>query len=392
VTTTSAPTPAVTAGRAPRSGAILALAAGIAVLVSSEFLPAGVLPTLASDLGVSEGTAGLAVAATAIAGAFTAPTIAVLLPRTDRRTVLVALLVAAAVSNLAVALSPSFVLLLGSRLLLGIALAGYWSFAFGAGTAALPGRDHVVATSVALGVTVATIVGVPLGSLLGDAIGWRAVFGLAAGLSLLSAVALARTMPPVPASPGAGFTALRQALANRHLMAGIGAVMLVAFGNFAAYPFIRLAIDEVDEGATTWLLLLWGAGGLLGNLTAGRFAARLRVVAAVAPVLLAASLLLTAQASTLLVLAAGIALWGFAFNMVPVATQLWVTRVEPERSESAVSLQVAAFQVAITLGAASGGALVDGHGVVTALALGAALAAAGGLAFAGLRSARVVAD
>ena len=395
MTTTPVPTPTApipAAGRGPHPGAILALATGIAVLVSSEFLPAGVLPSLAADLGVSEGTAGLAVAATAIAGALTAPSIAVVLPRTDRRTVLVALLVAAAVSNLAVAVTPSFVLLLVARLLLGLALAGYWSFAFGVGTAASPGRDHVVATSIALGVTAATIVGVPFGSLLGDAVGWRAVFGLAAGLSLLSALALARTLPSVPAGAGAGFAMLRQALANRHLMAGIGAVMLVAFGNFAAYPFIRLAIDEVDEGATTWLLLLWGVGGLLGNVTAGRFAARLRVVAALAPVLLAVGLLVSALAPNLVVLAVGVVVWGFAFNMVPVATQLWVTRVEPERKESAVALQVASFQVAITLGAASGGALVDGHGVVAALVLGAGLATAGGVAFGVLRADRVVRD
>ncbi|MDO9456267.1 MFS transporter [Nocardioides sp.] len=387
-TTPTTPTDLATGRREGGLGPILALAAGIAVLVSSEFLPAGVLPSLAADVGVSEGTAGLAVAATAIAGAFTAPSIAVLLPRTDRRTVLVGLLVVAAVANLAVALAPSFLLLLLGRLVLGIAIAGYWSFAFGAGTVASPGRDHVVATSIALGVTGATIVGVPLGSLLGDAIGWRSVFALAAGLSLVSALVLARMLPSVPASPGAGFAMLRRALANRHLMAGIGAVMLVAFGNFAAYPFIRLAIDEVDPGATTWLLLLWGAGGLVGNLTAGRFAAHLRVVAAVAPVLLAASLLVTAQATTVPVLALGIFVWGLAFNAVPVATQLWVTRVEPEHAESAVALQVTAFQVAITLGAASGGALVDAHGVVTALALGAGLAAGGGVVFAALRDAR----
>ena len=71
---------------------VVALSFGIAMVVLSEFLPAGVLPGLAADVGVSEGTAGLAVAATAIAGAFTAPSIAVLLPRADRRTVLVALL------------------------------------------------------------------------------------------------------------------------------------------------------------------------------------------------------------------------------------------------------------------------------------------------------------
>jgi predicted MFS family arabinose efflux permease len=392
VTTTSDRVPdaspaAPATGNRP-SAAILALTAGIAILVSSEFLPAGVLPALAADLGVSEGTAGLAVAATAIAGAITAPTIALALPRADRRAVLVGLLVAAAVSNLAVALTPSFALLLVARLVLGAALAGYWSFAFGAGVTASPGRDHVVATSVSLGVTVASIVGVPLGSLLGDAVGWRTVFFLASGLALASARWLARAMPSVPASPGAGFAMMRRALANRHLMLGILAVMLVAFGNFAAYPFIRLAIDDVDSGATTWMLVLWGVGGLVGNLTAGRYAARLRVVVTVAPLLLAVALLLTATAGGVAVLAVGIALWGFAFNAMPVASQLWVTRVEPDHGESAMALNVTAFQVAITLGAASGGLLVDAHGVTAALTLGAALAASAAVAFGVLRAAR----
>ena len=122
---------------------IAALSFGIATLVGSEFLPASVLPTMAADLGVSGGLAGLAVAATAVAGAATAPSIAVLLPRTDRRTVLVGLLVAATLANLTVAVAPTFAVLLAGRLLLGVAIAGYWSFAFGAGTSARPGMDHV---------------------------------------------------------------------------------------------------------------------------------------------------------------------------------------------------------------------------------------------------------
>jgi DHA1 family purine ribonucleoside efflux pump-like MFS transporter len=84
-------------------------------------------------------------------------------------------------------------------------------------------------------------------------------------------------------------------------------------------------------------------------------------------------------------LAAGIVLWGFAFNMLPVATQLWVTRVEPDRAEAAVSLQVTAFQVAITLGASVGGALLDAHGVRVPLVVGAASALAAGLGFGLLR-------
>lgn len=364
---------------------LIALTAGIAILVASEFLPASVLPGLAADIGVSEGTAGLAVAATAIAGAFTAPSIAVLLPRADRRKVLLALLAAATVSNLAVAVAPSFAVLLAGRLLLGIAISGYWSFAFGVGTHAVPGKDRLVSSAISFGVSIATVLGVPLGSIVGDAVGWRTAFAGAAVLSAVSALALALALPPVPAHPTAGLRMLTEALRNTRLMAGIGCVVLVAFGNFAAYPYIRLAIDRIDPGATTWLLLAWGVGAVAGTVVAGMLARWLRPLAATAPIALGAALLLSAVAPSVPVLAVAVVLWGFAFNMVPVIVQLWGSRVEPERSESAMSLSVTAFQVAITVGSALGGALLDGYGVRPLLLVGAGAAVAAGLGWALLR-------
>jgi predicted MFS family arabinose efflux permease len=375
------------AGTPPRRAwtPVAALSFGIAMVLMGEFLPASVLPALAADVGVSEGRAGLAVAATAIAGAFTAPSIAVLLPRTDRRTVLVALLAIAALSNVAVALAPSFAVLLVGRLLLGVALAGYWSFAFGAGTHAVPGKDRLVSSALAFGTSIATVVGIPLASVVGDAVGWRATFGGTALLTAVAAVALAIALPSVPADPGAGLRMLRAALRNGRLMAGIACVVLVALGNFAAYPYIRVAIEDVDRTATTWLLLTWGIGGLVGTLLAGFLARWLRPLAAVAPVVLSASLVLAAFATSVPVLAVAMVLWGLSISMMPVITQLWVTRVEPERAESAMSLQVTAFQVAITVGAALGGALLDGHGVQSLLLVGAGAAVTAGIGWAVLR-------
>jgi DHA1 family purine ribonucleoside efflux pump-like MFS transporter len=370
--------------RATAWPAVAALASGTTVLVTSEFLPAGVLPTMAADLGVSEGVAGLAVAATAIAGAVTAPTIALVLPRADRRLVLVGLLGAGAVANLAVTIAPNFAVMLLGRLLLGIAIAGFWSFAFGAGLTAMPGRPSTVSTALAFGVSLATVLGVPLAALVGNDVGWRAAFAGATAICAISAVWLAISLPGVPAHPSAGLPMLRAALARRRLMAGIGCVGLAAFGNFASYPYIRVAIERVSAD-TTWLLVAWGVGGMAGNLLAGALAARLRPLASAAPVLLAAGLLLTATAHSVVPLTVGIVLWGFAFNMLPVATQLWVTRVEPDRAEAAVSLQVTAFQVAITVGSSVGGALLDAHGVRVPLVLGAASALAAGLGFGLLR-------
>nr|WP_246400844.1 MFS transporter [Jiangella mangrovi] len=355
------------------------------MLVASEFLPASVLPALAADIGVSEGVAGLAVAATAIAGAITAPSIAVLLPRTDRRTMLVGLLAAGSVANLVVAAAPNFAVLLAGRLLLGVAIAGAWSFAFGAGVHAMGGRERAVSSGVAFGVSLATVVGVPVAAIVGDQIGWRAAFGGAAALTAVTAAGVARALPPVPAHPGAGIGMLREALRHRRLLAGAGCIVLVAFGNFAAYPYIRIATERIDPGATTWLLVAWGVGGVAGTVLAGVVAVRLRLLAALAPTLLGVSLLVAATASTVPVLTAAIVLWGLAFNMVPVATQLWVTRVESERVESAMSLQVTAFQVAITAGSAAGGALLDAYGVRWPFVVGAVAAVAAGLGFALLR-------
>ncbi|MGP9694440.1 MFS transporter [Brachybacterium sp. AOP25-B2-12] len=380
------PSPATTAPARSRVGAVIALAGGIAMLVPAEFFPARVLPHLARDLRVTEGTAGLAVAVTALAGALTAPAIASVLPRADRRRVLLGLLVLALLSNIAVALTPSFAVLLAGRFVLGIAIAGYWSFAFVAGTHALPGRPALVSTALASGTSVATIVGVPLASFLGDVVGWRAVFWIAAALTALSLIAVARLLPSVPAQPGAGLAMMRTALTNRRLVAGILLVAVVAFANFTAYPYIRLVIDAVAPSSAPLLLLGWGVAGLVGNLLAGRLAGRLRLAVALGPAVLGIALGVLTVSDGVLPLVLAVLAWGLGFNMVPVSTQLWVTSVDPARAESALGLQVTAFQVAIMVGSVTGGALVDHTGVGAALLLGAVAAIVGAIGFGALRA------
>lgn len=369
------PRPAITA---------LALAGGTAVLVGSEFVPAGVLPLLAHDLHVSEGRAGLAVAATALAGAVTAPTIASALPRVDRRRVLLGLMVLALISNALVAVAPTLGVLLVGRVLLGVAVAGYWTFTFGVGLA-VTGRPALVSTAMSLGTSVATIVGVPLASTLGDRIGWRAVFGGLIVATAASGLALARVIPSVPAHPGAGPEMMRQVLGNPRLLAGAAMVALVAFGNFAAYPYIRVALHSVTPSAVAVLLLLWGIGGLIGNLAGGWLSSRLQLGVVLAPVILAAGLIAMTAHPNAAVVAGAVLAWGVGFNMVPVTTQLWVSRIEPRRVESAVALQVTAFQVAITIGAVVGGAIVDHRDVWTAMAVGAVAAAIAAAGFGAIR-------
>jgi predicted MFS family arabinose efflux permease len=386
-TTTARQTGPTTTQARPGWTPVLALALGITMLVTSEFLPASVLPGLAGDLGVSEGTAGLAVAATAVAGLVTAPSIAAVLPRADRRTVLVALLAIGTFGNLVVALAPSFPVVLVGRVLLGVAVAGFWAFAFAAGIRAVPGRNATISTTLALGVSIATIAGVPLGSLAGDALGWRAVFGIAAALTAVATLAVWAAMPTVPPQAGSGFGALLRTLTHSRLMAGIVFLFVTVLGNFAAYPFIRLAIERIDATAVVALLVAWGIGGLGGNFAAGALSGRLRLATVLGPVLFGASLATLAGATSLWVVAPAVVVWGFGMSMMPVATQLWVTRAEPKRTESALALQVTAFQAAIMLGSALGGQLLDAAGLTPVLLAGAGLALVGATGFAFLRGA-----
>ncbi|MFC7375592.1 MFS transporter [Brachybacterium sp. GCM10030268] len=362
----------------------LALSAGTAALVGAEFIPAGVLPGMAVDLSVTEGRAGLTVAATALAGALTAPTIASILPRTDRRTVLLSLLGLAILSNLVVALAPSLAVVLIARVLLGAAIAGFWSFALSVGVQ-VTGRAALVSTTVALGTSTATIIGIPVASVLGDIIGWRAVFLVMSALTLVAAAVLWRLLPAVPAQPGAGLAMMREALGNRRLVVGVAVIAVAAFANFTAYPYIRVAIEAVDASAVAALLLIWGLGGVLGNLAGGYLSRWMRWAATAGPAILAVALFGMATTEQTGVLVVVVIAWGLGFNMVPVTTQLWVSAVEPRRVESAISLQVTAFQVAIMAGSAVGGVLVDHQGPAAAMALGAVVSAVAAIGFASIK-------
>lgn len=379
---TSAPPPSAGPGRHPVVTA-LALSAGTAALVGAEFIPAGVLPGMAADLAVSEGRAGLTVAATALAGALTAPTIASILPRTDRRAVLLSLLGLAIVSNLVVAVAPTLSVVLAARVLLGVAIAGFWSFALSVGVH-VTGRAALVSTTVALGTSTATIIGVPVSSVLGDVVGWRAVFLLISALTLAAGGVLWRLLPPVPAQPGAGLAMMRVVLGNRRLVVGVVVIFAAAFANFTAYPYIRVAIEAIDASVVSVLLLAWGLGGLLGNLAGGALSRWLRWAATAGPVIMACALVLLGTSEQTAILAIAVVLWGIGFNMVPVTTQLWVSAIEPRRVESAVALQVTAFQVAIMSGAVVGGLLVDHQGPSAAMLLGAGVGSAAAIGFASI--------
>ncbi|MBS1906304.1 MAG: MFS transporter [Actinobacteria bacterium] len=401
--TTTAPIPVAARAARPerlRYGALLVMMATSFLLVTAEFLPGGLLTDIAAEIGVTAGQAGQMVTVTALAGLIVAPTIGLMLPRMDRRSLLVWMAIGATVSNVVVAIAPSLPLLLLARVLLGGALSGFWSMSVTvAARIAGPERLGRAIMFTTAGTTIATVAGIPLGVLLSQAVDWRGVFGIAAAATAVLAVALRILLPSVPAEGAARLSALVETLRRPGIGLGLVGHVLVVLGHFLAYTYIRLALERVQdggsvipEGTVIVLLALFGVGGFVGNLVFGMIVDRAyRILAVIAPLVMAATvLLLIALAGSLIAIGAAVLLWGFFFASWLLIVNTWIGHRMPDRLENGGSLVVMGFQAAIMTAAAVGGVLVDGLGIASVYAIGAAvlIIGAGLFALAGRISAR----
>ena len=370
---------------------VVSLGLGIFAIVMSEFLPASLLPRIADDLEVSTGVAGQAVSVTAVAAALSALLIAVVLPHADRRRVMVGLTLLAVVSNLLVALAPNLYVLLPARLLLGVALGGFWAMAT-AMAAHLVHPDHLgrALTIVNSGVALATVAAVPLGAWLGDVWGWRAVFLLGAGVAALALLAQAASLPHVTPTTAGGLRALGAVLHSGVVLAGLFAILLVFSGHFSGFTYIRPAAEAmsgIGAGAFAGLLLVFGVAGFVGTALSGPLADRaprvgLFLFPAAAGLGMLAMFVIGESAAGLFVAAT---VWGFGFGGVPTTVLSWGARTEPTRLEQVGGVIVTVCNIAIAVGAMLGGLLVDEVSSSWPLLAGGVLATLGAVALTSLR-------
>lgn len=377
---------------APRSGwiAVIALAVGSFVLVTSEFMPIGLLPSMASAFSVSEGRTGLLVTVPGVAAAVGAPVAAVALSRLDRRHVMLGLTTAILASNAIVTMTSTFEVALVARVLLGLGSGGFWVVGISAASRLVAERSasHAVAV-VSGGVAIGTVLGLPLGATAGHAFGWRAAFG---GITALAAAALLvqlLTLPRMPAISRLRARDLVTVTRTRRGAVGLIAAVLIHGGHFTAYTFVTPYLEQrlgAGGGTVSGLLLLYGAAGLAGNFVAGavvrRFLTMALLVASAGLGLTVIALGTAAHLSPVAIVL--LALWGMSFGMVPVTLQTWMMRAAPDHAEGALSLFVAIAQLSLALGAAAGGVLVDHLGLASAFRTGGILSLAATLITVGI--------
>ena len=387
--TTTAPVPVVATSPTERIkyGALIVVMLLSFLLVTAEFLPNGMLTEMADGLGVTPGQAGQTVTVTALVGLIVAPTVGIIFPRVDRRSLLVWMALAAAVSNLIVAISPNLIIILLARFLLGAALSTFWSMSITVAVRiAGPERLGRAVMFTSAGASLATVAGVPVGVLLSELMDWRAVFALAGIVTGLLAVALRTMLPPVPAAQVSSFGLLIDTIRRPGVGLGLIGHVLVVLGHFLAYTYIRVALErmpEIDAGTIVMLLAVFGVGGLIGNLSIGLIIDRsFRLLAVLAPAVIAVMVAATIVLSgTVLGVGIAVFVWGFFFASWLLVVNTWVGHRMPDRLEAGGSLVVVGFQGAIMLAAGLGGILVDSVGVEPAYGLGAGALVVGAVLF-----------
>ncbi|MDQ0740500.1 MFS transporter [Pseudomonas sp. W4I3] len=343
--------------------AVFSLAMGVFGLLTAEYLPASVLTLMATDLGVSEALAGQAVTVTAVVALFAGLLVPGLTRSIDRRWVLLGFSTLMVASNLLVAVSSSFAVLLLMRILLGIALGGFWSMAAAVAMRLVPSALLPRALSIIFsGIAIGTVVAVPLGSYLGGLYGWRSAFFAAAAVGMLTLAFQSFTLPRLAPRRPARLRTVLEVLQRPGIAMGMFGCVLVHSGHFAMFTYVRPFLEGttgIGPQGLSLMLLGFGVANFAGTLLAGKLLERhplatlvlmpaLVGVAALALVLLPASV--PGQAVLL-------AIWGLAFGGVPVAWSNWVASAVPDQAESAGGMVVASVQSAIATGAAAGGAV-----------------------------------
>ncbi|MDV3470086.1 MFS transporter [Stenotrophomonas sp. C3(2023)] len=363
--------------------ALLALTLGAFAIGTTEFVIVGLIPTIASDLQVSLPSAGLLVSLYALGVAVGAPVLTALTGRVPRKTLLVVLMALFTVGNLIAWLAPGYASLIVARVLTGLAHGVFFSIGSIIATALVPKEKAASAIAIMFtGLTVALVTGVPLGTFIGQHLGWRATFLAVAGLGVVALLGSLLCVPrDLPQRAPARFAGQLAVLGQPRLLLVYAMTALGYGGTFLAFTYLAPILQQVtglSANAVSLVLLVYGISVAAGNLWGGRLADRLgpvpalkRIFALLAVVLLV--LTFTAANGVLMILTV-LALGAVAFGNVP-GLQVYVVsqaqRFAPQASEVASGLNIAAFNLGIALGAALGGLVVEHIGLMHTPWLGA---------------------
>ncbi|KFL26678.1 hypothetical protein JP74_11300 [Devosia sp. 17-2-E-8] len=337
---------------------------------TAEFVIAGLLPEVSVDLGVSIPTAGFLITAYAIGVAVGGPIVTLLTSRYSRRNTILALIAVFTIGQALCAIAPNYPMLMAARLLVSIGHGAFFGVAAIVATRLVAPEKAGSAVSMLLaGITVANILGVPGGTAIGNALGWRATFWAVGLLGLLSLLAIMLLLPadkPEASHERTSLSAQFKVLGRPVILLSFAIIIVAMIGQFAVFTYIApylITVTNVPQDLVPWLLLLFGVGSTIGVLAGGRLA-DWKLMPSLIGMLLALTVVYAAMAlSSYHAIAMGICilLWsGLSFGFgAPVQTR--ILRASADAPNLASPLIPTAFNLGIALGASIGAAALD-HG------------------------------
>ncbi|WP_207462300.1 MFS transporter [Azospirillum sp. SYSU D00513] len=364
--------------------AVLLLAISAFVIVTTEFVIVGLLPSLARDLGVSIPTAGWLVTLFAFTVMLFGPILTALLSHLDRKRLFVTLLLIFAASNALAALAPNIWVLALGRFVPALALPVFWGTASEtAAKIAGPARSANAVANVYLGIAGAMVLGIPVGTLAGTVFGWRGTFWALALLSLVMAALLARVMPRIAKQTRVPLTHQLRILRDPLFLAHIALSVIIFTASFTAYTYLADLLEQVagvSSAAVGWWLMGFGVVGLAGNWLGGYMVGQnpLRATFIVALVLAIGMAATVPMADNQALLAVPLAVWGLANTALYPICQVRVMRAASHAQALAGTLNVSMANAGIGFGAIIGGAVIERWGVASVgyVAAGVAVVAA----------------
>lgn len=365
--------------RRERWSAIGTMTMCVAMLIASEFMPISLLTPIAADLHATEGMAGQAISISGLFAVIASLFIATVAGRFDRRRVLMALTGVMLASLVLIAIAPNFAVLMVARGLLGITIGGFWALATATIMRLVPPADVPKALGIMYtGNGLATAFAAPIGSYLGGIIGWRGVFWALVPFVLANLLWQWFSLPSMPPRATNPVGKVFRLLGRPHVAIAMVAVMLTFGGAFAAFTYFRPFLErytQVTVPELSLLLLGLGVAGFIGTYYASAWVGRslYRLLMGLPLALAAATVAMLAFGHSFWAVAVAMVAWGALNAAIPVCWSTWLSRGIEDEPESGGGLMVAAIQLAIMLGAAFGGMLLDRISIAATLIGGAVL-------------------
>ncbi|EIK96221.1 major facilitator superfamily transporter [Pseudomonas sp. M47T1] len=364
---------------------LVALSVGAFGIGVTEFAPMGMLPAIANDLGVSIPSAGLLVSAYALGVLIGAPLMTLATARVPRRYLLIGLMAIFTLGNLLSALATSYNTLLLARVVTSLNHGAFFGIgSIVAASVVPPDKRAGAVAAMFMGLTLATIGGVPLATWFGETFGWRTAFWGIAGLGAVAMAALWMALPNVPAPKSDGLMAEIRVLGRGPVLAALALTVVGSSSMFTVFTYIAPILRDATHASTnfiTGMLVLFGIGLTLGNAWGGKAADRsvdrtlMLSLAVLIVVLLAFSVLMRWPLASAL----AILVWGAAsFALVP-PLQMRVMEAAKDAPHLASAVNIGAFNLGNAIGAALGGAVINAGLGYPAISLAGALMGALGL-------------